>query len=120
MLLALGYCTRLCIELNQPYLPILSPSHVNYLRLKCSIRFLASNRTLFDNGTVDSFRRDIQSQTFVGETHLLGKSGVRLPGGGIAGVSLFHHLVDLLERETFGFGLKGGMLACANLVKVRL
>ena len=23
----------------------------------------------------------------------------------MAGVGLFHHLVDLLERETFGFGL---------------
>ena len=82
--------------------------------------FLASSGTLFDNGSVDGFRRHIQSQTLVGETHFLGEGRVGLPGGGMAGVGLFHHLVDLLERETFGFGLSGGMLAYANPLRVRL
>ena len=92
----------------------------NNVSLKCSSHFLASNGTLFDNGSVDGFRRHIQSQPLVGETHFLGKSGVGLPGGGMAGVGFFHHLVDLLEGETFGFGLKGDMLACVNLLRVKL
>ena len=103
-----------------PYLPILSPFHVNNFSLKCSSYFLASDGTLFDNGSVDGFRWHIQRKTLVGETHFLGESGVGLPGGGMAGVGLFHHLVNLLKRETFGFGLKSGMLACANLMKVNL
>ena len=41
------------------------------------------------------------------KTHFLCEGGVGLPGGGVAGVDLFHHLVDLFEGETFGFGLKG-------------
>ena len=41
------------------------------------------------------------------KTHFLREGGVGLPGGGMAGVDLFHHLVDLFEGETFGFGLKG-------------
>ena len=35
----------------------------------------------------------------------------------MAGVDLFHHLVDLLEGEAFGFGLRGDVLACANLLR---
>ena len=73
----------------------------------CSSHFLASSRTLFGNGGVDGFRRDIQRQPLVRETHFLGEGGVGLPGGGVAGVDLFHHLVDLLEGEAFGFGLEG-------------
>ena len=66
---------------------------------------------------MDGFRRDVQRQPLVRETHFLGEGGVGLPGGGVAGVDLFHHLVDLLEGEAFGFGLRGDMLACANLLR---
>ena len=45
------------------------------------------------------------------QTHLLREGGVGLPGGGVAGVGLFHHLVDLFEGETFGFGLRRRVLA---------
>ena len=63
---------------------------------------------------MDGFRRDIQRQPLVRETHFLGEGGVGLPGGGVAGVDLFHHVIDLLEGVAFGFGLEGwGMLACA-------
>lgn len=48
------------------------------------------------------------------QTHLLGEGGVGLPCGGVAGVGLFHHLVDLFEGETLGFGLKSDVLACAR------
>lgn len=89
-----------------PYLPILSPRNVNNFSLKYSSYLLAGDGTLFDNGSVDGFRWHVQSQTFVSETHLLSKSGVGLPGGGMASVGLFHHLVDLLEGEPFGFGLR--------------
>ena len=54
----------------------------------------------------------IQGETLARQTHFLGEGGVGLPGGGVAGVRFFHHLVDLLEGETFGFGLSG-VLACA-------
>ena len=60
---------------------------------------------------MDVLRRYIQSHTLVRQTHLLGEGGVGLPGSGVAGVRLFHHLVDLFEGETFGFGLRGEVLA---------
>ena len=119
-LLALGYLYSTMYCAKAPYLPILSPCHVNNFSLKCSSYLLASDGTLFDNGRVDFFRRHVQSQTFVSETHLLGKSGVGLPGGGMASVGLFHHLVDLFEGESLGFGLRGGMLAYKNLLRVRM
>lgn len=56
-------------------------------------------------------RWHIQSQALVRKTHFLGESGVGFPCSGVAGVRLFHHLVDLFEGETFGFGLEGRMLA---------
>ena len=64
---------------------------------------------------MDGFRRRIQSESLVGQAHLLGEGGVGFPGGGMAGVNFFHHLVYLLEGETFRFGLKGDMSACANV-----
>ena len=66
------------------------------------------------------FRRRIQRETLLRETHLFCEGGVGLPGGGVTGVDLFHHLVDLFEGETFGFGLGGEVLACVPIVKVRL
>lgn len=65
-----------------------------------------SSSRLLDNGIVDFLRRDIQRETLVRQTHLLCEGGVGLPGGRVAGVGLFHHLVDLFEGEAFGFGLR--------------
>ena len=62
--------------------------------------------TFLDDGGVDGFCWRVQSETLVRETHLLCEGGVGLPGGGVAGVDLFHHLVDLFEREAFGFRLE--------------
>jgi hypothetical protein len=37
------------------------------------------------------------------DTHLGGKSGVRVPAGGLSGrTSLLHHSVDLLKSKTLG------------------
>ncbi len=55
----------------------------------------------------------IQSEPLVRQTHLLSEGGVGFPGGGVAGVRFFHHLVDLLEGKTFGFGLGSSVLARA-------
>jgi hypothetical protein len=47
-----------------------------------------------------------QCDTLFGETHFLGEGAVCDPFGGCAGVGLFEHLVDLLERKTLGLGNK--------------
>ena len=62
---------------------------------------------------MDDLCRRIQSETLVRKTHLLCEGGVGRPRGGMAGVGLLHHLVDLLEGKTFGFGLKVDVSACA-------
>ena len=51
----------------------------------------------------------------MGQTHLLCEGGVGFPGSRVAGVRLFHHLVDLFEGETFGFGLESQVLALQQL-----
>lgn len=65
------------------------------------------SRHFFDNGSVDGFCGRVERETLVRKTHFLCESGVGFPGGGMARVDLFHHLVDLFEGETFGFGLSG-------------
>lgn len=72
-----------------------------------------SSRGLLDDSSVDLIRRHVQSETLVRKTHLLCKGGVGLPGRGVAGVCLFHHLVDLFEGEAFGFGLwRSRLVSC--------
>ena len=80
------------------------------MNAKSSGHFL--HGTFLDDGGVDGFCWRVQSETLVRETHLLCERGVGLPGGGVASVDLFHHLVDLFERETFGFRLECGVLTC--------
>lgn len=77
--------------------PNLHAPRSEFYKSTLSTRFLDSRSALFDNGSVDDFCRRIQSETLVRKTHLLCEGGVGFPGGGVAGVGLFHHLVDLLE-----------------------
>ena len=62
---------------------------------------------------MDFLRRHVQRKTLLRQTHFLREGGVGLPGSGVAGVGLLHHLVDLLEGKTFGFGLRSDVLASA-------
>ena len=48
----------------------------------------------------------LHSSGVLGQAHLGGKGGVRLPLGGSAGSRLLHHAVDLLEGQTLGLGNK--------------
>ena len=75
-------------------------------------QIIFSSSRLLGDSSMDRFCRRIQSETLVRETHLLRKGGMGLPGGRMAGVDLFHHLVDLFEGETFGFGLEGNVSVC--------
>lgn len=52
--------------------------------------------------TLDIFHNFRSKSALVGETHLGGESGGRHPFGGIAGVGLFQHPVDLFQCETLG------------------
>ena len=65
---------------------------------------------------MDLLRRCIQRKTFLRKTHLICKGRVGLPGSRVASIDLFHHLVDLFEGETFGFGLRSHVLACAAVL----
>ena len=65
------------------------------------ISFLELNDGTLALDVLDDFRRQ---DTLLGETHLGGEGGVGNPSGGGARGRLLQHAVDLLERETFGFG----------------
>ena len=82
------------------------------------MKFKFSSSRLLNNSIVDFLRWHVQSETLVGKTHFLREGGVGLPGSGVAGVRLFHHLVNLFEGKTFGFGLRSGMLACLLMILV--
>ena len=73
---------------------------------------LLSSR-LLNNSITNLFRWRVQSETLVGKTHLLCEGRVGFPSSRVAGIRLFHHLVDLFEGETFGFGLRNEVLASA-------
>ena len=47
---------------------------------------------------------DIQFDMFLFKMHFLCKGGMWFPRGRCQWSSFFQHLIDLFERETFGFG----------------
>ena len=55
---------------------------------------------MLNNSSLDVGIGARDADTLLGETHLVRKGAVRHPLGAVTSITLFHHLIDLLQTQT--------------------
>lgn len=61
-------------------------------------------RLVASNGGLDILRLRSDAQTLLCQAHLTCEGGVWYPCGAVPSIDFLHHLINLLERQTLGFG----------------